>query len=182
MDDNKIIDLYFERNEAAIHETDIKYGRLLRHIAFNILHSSHDSEECVDDTYMKTWQAIPPERPQFFKAFLARITRNISINRYNSNRRASSLNTDMALTELERCIPDTEGDVSDDIELRDAINAFLESLGSTPRQIFVKRYFYMMSVREIAKDTSLTLSNVKVNLMRTREKLKEHLEKAGITV
>lgn len=182
MDDNKILDLYFERDESAIHETDIKYGKLLRHIAYNILRSSHDSEECVDDTYMKTWTVIPPERPSFFKAFLARITRNISINRYNSNRRGLTVNTDMALDELEECIPAKAGELSDDIALKDAINSFLSSLGKTHRQVFVKRYFYMMSVREIAKDLSLTVSNVKIILMRTRERLKEHLEKAGITV
>ena len=182
LDDSKIIDLYFERNECAIHETDIKYGRLLRHISYSILRSSDDSEECVDDTYMKTWQSVPPERPGYFKAFLARITRNISINRYNSNKRGLALTTDTALEELEECIPATDGEIADDIELCDALNSFLSSLGKTHRQVFVKRYFYMMSVREISKDLSLTSSNVKVILMRTRERLREHLEKAGITV
>ena len=182
MDDSKILDLYFERSEAAIHETDIKYGRLLRHIAYNILHTFHDSLECVDDAYMKAWETIPPERPQFFKAYLSKITRNISINRYNANRRVSSINTGMALDELEECIPAASGDLSDDIDLRDAINDFLASLGQTQRQIFVKRYFYMMTVREIAKDMYLTESNVKVTLMRVRDELRDHLEKAGITI
>lgn len=182
MDDSKILDLYFERSEIAIHETDIKYGRLLRHIAFNILRTSHDSLECVDDTYMKAWETIPPERPQFFKAFLAKITRNISINRYNANRRSRSPNTDMALDELEECIPAAGGDLSEDIDLKDAINDFLASLGQAQRQVFVKRYFYMMSVAEIARDMSLTVSNVKVTLMRARDSLRDHLEKAGITI
>ena len=182
MDDSKILDLYFERSEAAIHETDIKYGRLLRHIAYNILHTFHDSLECVDDAYMKAWETIPPERPQFFKAYLAKITRNISINRYNATRRGSSVNADMALDELEECIPASGSDLSEDIDLRDAINDFLASLGKTQRQVFVKRYFYMMTVREIAKDMSLTESNVKVTLMRARDGLRDHLEKAGITI
>ena len=182
MDDSKILDLYFARNETAIHETDVKYGRLLWHIAYNILRSSHDSAECVDDTYMTTWETIPPERPQFFKAYLAKITRNLSINRYNANRRGISINTDMALDELEECIPASSGDISEDIDLRDAINGFLASLGKTQRQVFVKRYFYMMSIREIANDTSLTASNVKVILMRARDGLRVHLEKAGIKI
>ena len=86
MDDKRIIDLYFQRDERAIDETNVKYGKLLRHIAYNILHSFEDSEECVDDTYMRAWQAMPPQRPGILSAFLSKITRNLSINRYLQNK------------------------------------------------------------------------------------------------
>ena len=183
LDDNVIIDLYFERDEKAIEATDAKYGKLLRQIAFNILHSDPDSEECVDDTYVKAWGAMPPERPSFLRAFLAKITRNLSLNRYVQNRaRSRMLLTETVFEEISECVPDTKGDISDDIAIKDAVNGFLSSLGDLQRQMFVKRYFYMLSIREIASDMRMTVSNVKVNLMRVREKFKVYLEKAGITI
>ena len=183
MDDNRIVELYFARDERAILHTKKKYGKLLNHIAYSILRSFHDSEECVDDTYMKAWQTMPPERPSFLSAFLAKITRNLSINRYNQNKsRNRMLTSDKVFEEIAECVPDTTAPISDDIALKDAINSFLESLGETSRKIFVKRYFYMMTVREIALDMKTTVSNVKVSLMRTREKFKAHLEKAGISI
>lgn len=183
MDDSKIIELYFERNERAIEYTEAKYNRLLNHVAFSILHSAEDSEECVNDTYMKAWESMPPERPTYLSAFLSKITRNLSINRYLKNKsRSKMMTTEKVFEEIAECIPDVTAPISDDIALRDAINGFLASLGETPRKIFVKRYFYMMTVKEISLDTKTTLSNVKVSLMRTREKFKAYLEKAGISV
>lgn len=183
MDDGKIIELYFAREEAAIMATRTKYGKLLNHIAFRILHDSHDAEECVDDTYMKAWDTIPPEHPTYLSAFLSKITRNLSINRYLKNKaRTRMFSTEKVFDEIAECIPDTTAPICDDIVLKDAINGFLASLGENARKIFVKRYFYMMSVQEIAIDTGNSVSNVKVSLMRTREKFKAYLEKAGINL
>ena len=183
MDDKRIIDLYFARDELAIDETRVKYGKLLEHIALNILNSHEDSEECVNDTYMKAWQSMPPTRPNILSAFLCKITRNLSINRYIQNRaRRKGLSADAVFEEIAECIPDTSGPISDTIALRDAINGFLARLPETARKIFVKRYFYMMSVKEIALEFKITANYVKVSLLRTREKFKEHLEKAGITL
>jgi len=183
MDDNRIIDLYFKREERAIMETRTKYGKLLNHVAFSILHSQADSEECVDDAYMKAWQTMPPEKPSFLSAFLCKITRNLSINRYLQNKaRHRMISTETVFEEIADCVPDTSGPISDDIAIRDAINGFLDSLAELPRKIFVKRYFYMLSVKQISVEMKTSVSNVKVSLMRTREKLKAYLEKAGINI
>ena len=183
MDDNRIIELYFAREERAILETDAKYGKLLKHVAFSILNSGPDSEECVNDTYMKAWGAMPPERPSFLSAFLCKITRNLSINRYLQNKaRQKMIKTEMVFEEIADCVPDTSGPISDDIAIRDAINGFLESLSEIPRKILVKRYFYMLTVKQIAVEMNTSVSNVKVSLMRTREKFKAYLEKAGISL
>ncbi len=183
MDDNRIIDLYFMRDERAIEETGAKYGKLLHHVAFSILHSAPDSDECVNDTYMRAWRAMPPQRPSFLSAFLSKITRNLSINRYLQNKaRYEATATERVFEEFAECVPDTAGPISDDIALRDAINGFLRSLPKTQRQIFVKRYFYMMPIKEISLDIKTSVSNIKVSLMRTREKFKAYLEKAGISI
>ena len=183
MDDKRIIDLYFMRDESAISETSEKYGKLLNHIAFTILNSSEDAEECVDDTYMKAWQSIPPTRPSILSAFLSKITRNLSINRYMQNKaRRRNVNADAVFEEIAECVPDTSGPISETIALKDAINSFLRALPETQRKIFVKRYFYMMSVKEIAAEIRTSSNYVKVNLSRAREKFKAHLEKAGISI
>ena len=183
LDDKRIIDLYFMRDESAISETSEKYGKLLNHIAFTILNSSEDAEECVDDTYMKAWQSIPPTRPSILSAFLSKITRNLSINRYMQNKaRRRNVNADAVFEEIAECVPDTSGPISDTIAMKDAINGFLRTLPETQRKIFVKRYFYMMSVKEIAAEIRTSSNYVKVNLSRAREKFKAHLEKAGISI
>jgi RNA polymerase sigma-70 factor (ECF subfamily) len=183
MDDSRIIELYFARDERAIEATDAKYGKLLYRVAYNILYSNEDSEECVNDTYMKAWGAMPPEKPNILSAFLAKITRNLSINRYLQNKaRKRMILSDMVFEEIGDCIPDTKGPVSDDIDLRDAINGFLASLPESTRLIFVKRYFYMMSIKEICVDMRTSESNVKVSLMRSRNRFKAYLEKAGISI
>ena len=183
MDDNRIIDLYFGRSENAIVETRKKYGKLLYHIAIRILNDAGESEECVDDTYIKAWEAMPPERPRYLSAFLSKITRNLSINRYLKNKAKSRmLLTERFFDEMSECIPDTAMPISEDIALKDAINGFLAALPDTQRKMFVKRYFYMMTVKEISSDMRTSASNVKVTLMRTREKFKAYLEKAGISI
>ena len=183
MDDNRIIDLYFVRDERAIEMTDAKYGKLLNHVAYTILHSEPDSEECVNDTYMKAWGAMPPERPNILSAFLCRITRTPSMNRYLQNKaRGRMMTTERVFEEIAECVPNGAGPISEDIALKDAINGFLESMTIVSRKIFVKRYFYMMTVKEISVDMKVSVSNVKVSLMRTREKFKAYLEKAGISI
>ena len=183
MEDNQIIELYFQRNADAIKETDSKYGSYCFAIADNILHNREDSEECVDDTYMRAWRAMPPERPNILSAFLSKITRNLSINRYLQNKaRYKMLTTEKVFEEMEDCLPDSRGPISDDIAIRDAINGFLASLSEIPRKTFVKRYFYMLPVKQIAVEMKTTVSNVKVSLMRTRTKFRDYREKAGISV
>ncbi len=181
MDDEKIIDLYWSRSELAIEATKAKYGRLLSTIAYNILRSRYDTEECVNDAYMNAWGAMPPERPTFLKAFLARITRNAALNRYKSNkRRKEVLLTDRAFDEMIECVPDTEVDAADDITLRDALNSFLDSIPRRERLIFLKRYFYMCTVANIAEELGISAGSVKTSLSRTRAKLKTYLERKGI--
>ena len=183
MEDHKIIELYFEREESAIEETRLKYGKLLHHVAFGILRSQSDSEECVDDTYMKAWQSIPPKNPNILSAFLCKITRNLSINRYLQNKaRYKMIAAEKVFEEFADCIPDVQGTLSDDIAIKDAINGFLGTLGETQRKIFVKRYFYMLPIKQISSEMKISVSNVKVTLMRTREKFKDYLEKAGISI
>ena len=183
LNDESIIELYFQRDENAITETNRKYGSYLFTIANTVLHCEEDSHECVNDTYMKAWQTMPPERPRYLSAFLSKITRNLSINRYLKNKSKSKmLMTERFFDEISECIPDTSMPISEDIALRDAINSFLASLPDTQRKMFVKRYFYMMTVKEISSDMRTSASNVKVTLMRTREKFKAYLEKAGISV
>ena len=185
MEDRKIVDLYFERSETAISETQKKYGKYCYSIAYNILSSSLDAEECENDTYLRAWEAIPPERPRLLKSFLGRITRNLAFDRYDRDhalKRGGS--TELALEELSECIPSSDDgrDVSDEIALSEAINRFLGALPKQTRIVFLRRYWYLYSISDIAKDLGLSESNVKVMLMRTRRKFKDHLEKEGISI
>lgn len=185
VEDRSIIDLYFERSEAAITETQIKYGKYCHYIAYNILNSKEDAEECVNDTYEKAWNSIPPARPERLSAFLGRITRNIALNRLvHAGAKKRYAGIEMILDEVEEFIPDTgeNEDVTDTILLKDVLNRFLRSLPGQTRIIFVRRYWYMGSVKEISKELGLTESNVKVILLRTRQKLKDTLEKEGVTI
>lgn len=185
MEDERIVELYFERSETAISETQKKYGKYCHYIAYSILNSQLDAEECVNDTYIHTWDSIPPNRPKLFKSFLGKITRNIALDRYD---RLHALkrggNTELALEEIGECIPisDDGREMSDDIALREAINRFLESLPKQTRIIFMRRYWYLSPVNHIAGDLGLSVSNVKVILMRTRKKFKEYLEGEGISI
>ena len=183
MDDKKIIDLYFARSENAIKETDVKYGKLLFGVSYGILGSAPDAEECVDDTYMSAWKVIPPQRPNYFSAFLSKIVRNISINRYNKNkRRYQNLVPDAILDEMSECIPAPAADVAEDIVIRDCINKFLSELSTKSRVIFVKRYFFMRSISQIEEETGVKSSTVKVTLSRLRVMLRERLEREGIYI
>ena len=184
MDDRQILKLFEERSEAAISETAAKYGKYCHTIAYNILCNEEDTEECVNDTYLKAWDSIPPQVPHKLSAFLGKITRNLTLDkyRYYSREKRNNGQTALALEELLDCIPatdSTEQAVSDKF-LVEVLNRFLEELPEEKRKIFMKRYWYLHSVQEIAEEFAVSESKVKMTLLRTRSKLKQVLEKEGI--
>lgn len=183
MEDHTIINLYIERSENAIVETKSKYGRMLRGIALGILKCMSDAEECESDTYMKTWDSIPPAKPNVFSAFLSKITRNLAPDRYDyihAEKRGSG-EIPMLLDELSECISDGNDvlDHAEKMEIQEIINAFLASLKTDARNIFMRRYWFGDSVQEIASYSGFSLSKIKMSLMRSRNELKEVLEKEG---
>lgn len=186
MKDIDIIKLYFERSEKAISETVEKYGKYLFSIAKNILSNNQDSEECVSDTYMKAWNSMPPQIPQNLSTYLGRITRNNAINRYNlySARKRGGSGFDAIFSELECCVPsDFSVDyIMDEKLLVELIEDFLNSVSDLKRNIFIRRYWYCDSISKIAEDFSVSESKVTSILYRMRLKLKEKLEKEGITI
>ena len=184
MEDKNIIQLFFERSESAIAETATKYGKLCHTIAYNILYNEEDSEECVNVTYMKAWEVIPPQIPEKLAAFLGKITRNLAISKYrhNSSKKRGGGQVAYALEELAECIPDkntTEQAISDKLFL-EQMNTFLEGLSAEKRKVFMQRYWYLRPISEIAEEFSMSESKVKMILHRTRNALKEVLEKEGI--
>jgi len=186
MEDKNIIQLYFERSENAIAETSAKYGRLCHTIAYNILYNEEDTEECVNDTYLKAWEVIPPQIPEKLAAFLGKITRNLAISKYrhNTSKKRGGGQVAIALEELEECIPacnSTEQTVSDKLFIQ-MLNEFLEKLSAEKRKVFMQRYWYLRPVSEIAEEFSMSESKVKMMLHRTRNSLREVLEKEGISL
>ena len=184
--DDKIIALYWARKEEAISETDRKYGSYCRSISFRILNDKEDSEECVNDTWLHTWNAIPPGKPEFLAGFLGKIVRNLSISKYRAGhaQKRGSGETQALLDELEECIPSGKS-VEDEIEGREtaaAINRFLETLDAESRKIFVRRYFWAEPVKELAGNLNISEGKVKSQLFRMRAKLKMHLEKEEIAL
>lgn len=186
MKDEEIIALYWDREEAAIAATADKYGSYCHSISMNILHDSEDAEECVNDTYLGAWKSIPPHRPNRLAAFLGKITRNLSINRfrqYTAEKRGAG-QVQLALTELEDCIP-AERNVEQAIEemaLASSISQFLCAQPRQRRNIFIRRYWYLDSIRDIATAYGMSESKVASLLFRMRNELKTHLEKEGITL
>lgn len=183
MDDNKIIDLYLLRDEAAIKLTTEKYGSRLRSLAYGIVKDRQTAEECENDTYMEAWGSIPPHEPRdYFYAFLARIARHIALNwcRDRSRLKRNAFICELS-AELEQCIPtsDSVERSIDDMALRNALNDFLSKLDAEKRNIFVRRYWYMDSVADISKRFALSESKVKTTLFRCRNKLREYLCKEG---
>lgn len=189
MEDNQIVDLYWERDERAISESDAKYGAFCARIAMNILDNAQDAEECVNDTYLRAWNAIPPNRPTKLGAFLGKITRNLSLDRYKAKKTAKRGNSLflVSLDELSECVPDGStgfgSGFDDETEARligECINRFLRKLSGEARDVFICRYFYSDSIGEIARRFGLSESKVKSMLHRARGKLKKSLESEGI--
>ena len=184
MDDGKIIGLFFDRNEAAISETEKKYGRLCLSVANRILDSTEDSEECVNDAFLKLWDSIPLTKPVSLKGFVCKITRNLALMRlrYNNSQKRSAELT-VSLNELEEILPDNRisSDVGDE-EIGKAIDAFLRKQSAIVRKVFVLKYVYFYTQKDIAKHFSFTEDKVNSMLFRTRKKLREYLIKEGIEV
>jgi len=183
VEDNAIIELYWERSEQAIRETELKYGKLFHQIANNILHNSADAEECVNDTYLGAWNAIPPARPRVLAAYLCRISRNLALKKYQQIH-AAKRNPAVAVSfdELEACLADRDsvGQEYSDDRLADCINCFLDSLDREARQVFVCRYWYFDSIKDIMLRYRLSKSKVESILFRTRNKLRAWIEEEGL--
>lgn len=186
MNDEQIIGLFFERSELAIHEAKDKYGNYCQRIAFNVLRNYEDSEECVSDTFLQAWNSIPPQKPEVLKSYLGRITRNLALNRhkYNTAQKRNSEHLKMLTEELTDCLPESEdpGQLAEDGFTVDCLNHFLSLQKEKTRNMFIRRYWYMDSVKEIAKDFGVSQSSVKMTLSRTRASLKSFLEKEGIAI
>ncbi len=183
MEDHEIVALFWARSEEAIRQASSKYGRYCRYIAEGILHSREDSEECVNDALLQAWRTIPPHRPERLAVFLGKITRNLSLNRWERERaqKRGGGEVSLALEELQDCLPaPNSGQLVEDLALSEACNRFLAALPAEARKIFLRRYWYFSPVKEIAADYGLSESKVKMSLLRSRKKLKRWLEKEGI--
>ncbi|MEA4920414.1 MAG: RNA polymerase sigma factor [Clostridiaceae bacterium] len=185
MEDGEIVNLYWERSENAIIETSKKYSKYCRYIAFNVLHNGEDAEECVNDTYMRAWNSMPMQRPDRLSTFLGKITRNLSINKYKgyTAEKRGAGQTNVVLSELDECVSsESVEQVIDEMALADAINRFLASLPQPKRIVFMRRYWYMSPIKEIAKEYGMNENKVKSVLFRIRNELKLFLEKEGIAI
>lgn len=186
MKDAEIVKLYWDRDEAAIAATAESYGNYCYSIAYHILQSPEDAQECVNDTYWKAWLSISPHRPNRLATYLGKITRNLSLDRLkrlNAQKRGSG-QAELALRELEGCIPtavDMER-IVDEIVLTNAINQFLRQQPRTERNIFIGRYWHLYSIAELAEAYGMRQSKIASLLFRMRSKLKHYLEKEGISV
>ena len=184
MTDAQIIALYWDRDETAIRETDRVYGKKLHFLSQKIVQNFEDAQECVNDTYLKTWDTIPPKRPEHFFAYIAKICRNFALGVLDWKGAAKRKGEVVALTqEMEACIPDPQHERRlEGEELGEVLNRFLETLSYENRVIFMRRYWYLDTIYEIADRFGISESKVKTQLHRTRAKLHAFLEKEGITV
>lgn len=186
MEDVKIVELYFNRDEKAISETQIKYGKYCYNISYNILSNNEDVQECLNDTYLHAWNSIPPNKPSILSTYLGKIIRRLSIDSYRKSKaqkRGGSEYT-LSLDELDECLSNNvdSKDLVDEKILTETINAFLSRLSKTERTIFVLRYFNFDSINEISKHFGFKESKTKMILKRTRDKLKDYLNKKGYTI
>ncbi len=186
MRDDDIIDLYWARKEDAIIQTAQCYGNYCYSIAFHILHDKEDSDECVNDTWLRAWNAIPPSRPNRLSLFLGTITRNLSFDRWkarNTLKRGRGC-MELALDELMECVPsgNSTEEAVEALELERLINAFLHTLPEKECNVFLRRYWYVEEYSEIAKKYHMNLNTVKTSLFRTRAKLRDYLQREGVTV
>lgn len=183
MDDEKIIELFFERSEQAIGALDEKYGRVFRSVSFNILRNQQDAEECVNDAYLGVWNAIPPASPNPLLAFVCKIVRNVSLKRYEQNTAVKRNSIyDVAMEELEDCLvsPSTVEDEIAESELTKIIEAFIDSLSKENRVIFVRRYWFSDTYSDIAGRVGMTEKNVSVRLTRIRKELRAYLKEREV--
>ncbi len=183
MEDHEIVQLYWDREERAIDESEKKYGTLCRGVALRVLENIEDSEECVSDTWLRSWNAIPPRRPALLGAFLARITRNLALDRWRASHAAKRLGgeTALALEELGDCVSgeSMEGEVARR-ELTRALNRFLRSLPEGDRSLFLRRYWGMETLESLAKREGMSVSTLHRRLGKLRAALAEHLRREGI--
>lgn len=182
MEDYQIVDLYWARSESAIDQTSKKYGRMLMGISVSLLSSSEDAEECVNDTYLSAWQRMPDERPIYLGAFLSKIVRSISIDRYRRIHSKKRGGAGMLMEELSECMPsDYSVEAEYDNErLASALNSFLMSLDEEKRYIFIRRYYYSDSISDISRNMKIGEGKIKTVLFRCRKALKKYLEEEGI--
>lgn len=186
MNDEKILELFIARDEQAISATACKYGNYCHTIADRVLQDRQDAEEVVNETWLRAWNTIPPQRPVLLKMYLAKITRNLAFSRYRSRSAAKrgGNGVDVALEELQECISSSVSPEShiEGLELQQAIRCFLDTLPQREQHIFIRRYFFVDEMREIARRYGLTEAHVRKILSRTRQKLKEYLNQEGFTV
>lgn len=183
MEDTKIVQLYWDRDSQAISETAAKYGNYCTSIALNILGNNEDAEECINDTYMNAWNSMPPHKPDILSAFLGKITRNLSFNRYKHNRAKKRGGSEISavLDELSECVSD-KNDIEQEIEYKElvkAIDSFLDTLSPEKRNIFLCRYWYTDSISEIAKQFHMKENTVSMTLHRIRARLQKYLMERG---
>ena len=185
IEDEKIIELFFERSEQGIRELDIKYGKVCHKLSNNIVNNRQDAEECVNDAYLGAWNTIPPQNPNPLLTYICRIVRNLSIKKYHANTSVKRNSFyDAALDELGECVSSSES-VEEEIsakELTRQIDYFLDTLDAESRILFVRRYWYAYSISELAKQFGLKSNTVSVRLSRIRDKLRDYLKGEGFTV
>jgi len=182
MDDQKIIELFWSRSEDAISEISQKYGKYCAFIAYSILRDREDCEECVNDAYLKLWNTIPPNSPRDLKSYTGRAVRGIALNMAEKNSAKKRTAELLPFDELTEILPENGGGAAERVELSDLMNRFVATLGRDARRFFVGRYWYCMTVRELAVAWGVPEGKVKMSLLRTREKLKKYLEREGIRV
>ena len=182
MEDHKIVDLYWDRSENAIVETQSKYGKLLYRLSFSLLSSHEDAEECVNDTYVAAWNSMPSDRPELLRPYLCKIDRRISVNKYNSLHREKRGGASLIIEELNDCIPSDSDTLSnyENKRIGETINSFLATLDTEKRVVFVKRYFYSSSIEEIARQMRMSEGKVKSILFRLRKRLYLILEEEDL--
>ncbi len=184
MEDHRIVALYWERDQRALIETQQKYSGYLHRITYNVLQNEQDAQECVNDTYLRAWNAIPPHRPQRLCAFLGKIARHLALDRYAANtaqKRGGGTIVSL-LEEWRDCLPSAAGQVEDEVTVQETLNRFLRSLPVRHRRLFIRRYWYGDSIEDLAAAFGGSESRIKTQLFRTRQELKEFLEKENVTI
>ena len=183
MEDCAIIDLYWSRNPEAISRTCEKYGNYCRAVAGNILPDCRDAEECVNDTWLKAWNAMPEDRPNLLAQYLGKITRNLALNRLDYNRAQKRDSTlEAAFEELSGSLPDPGDMVTDEVTFRDFLNRFLRRQSEADRALFVRRYFHLEPLDSLARQFGMSMGQVKSKLHRMRGRLRLELEREGVAV